>query len=210
MDANMKKILLFLITGIFLINLVSADVSWDIPSNEKTNSNFDINFYGNGFYALEINIPNGFVVVSDPSNGGITDGIYRTAYASNLKITLRSPSIEENYIFSGSYTEGLGVKSFPSKTIIIHKPAYASSPNCPTCPQNSLWSNCEQETQVRTIYECSSSTDYICILKQESRICEVSEENSDNQIDGDNELSEINIFQRLWNWIKSIFKRIFS
>lgn len=172
----MKKLLLLLITGIFLINLVSASVIWNMPSNVKTISNFDINFYGSGLYALEINIPNGFTIVSDSSNGVLSNGVYRTTYASSLKITLRSPSIEKNYVFSGSYTEGSGVQSFLSKTLTIYKPSYTPPPSCPTCPSEGSWSNCEQGIQIRTIYECSSSTNYVCISKQESRACEMPKE----------------------------------
>ena len=254
----MKKLLLLLITGLFLINLVSA-VSWNIPSNVKTSSNFDINFYGSGLYALEINIPNGFIIVSDSSNGVLSNGVYRTTYASSLKITLRSPSIEESYVFSGSYTEGSGVKSFPSKTLTIYKPSYTPPPSCPTCPLDSSWSNCEQSIQVRTIYECSSVTNYVCISKQESKACEMPTEtcevkelcegntlkyqSSDCSLstiqkcefgcesgkckenpnppeinntqptpnnNGDEQPPKENIFDRIINWIKSIFDRIFS
>lgn len=171
----MGKIILVALVSILLINFVSATIDWDIPRKVAINSNFDIEIKGIGLYAIEIIMPPEFTIVSDPSNGIISEGIYRTSYAAYLKITLRVNK-KGIYDFLGKYTEGSGVKSFPSAILEVYELSYSKPPTCPTCPLDSEWSNCANEKQVRIVYNCSVSTEYICKSFMEERNCEMPKE----------------------------------
>lgn len=188
----LKKILTIFIF-ITLISLTSA-VEWNIQDEVTANENFVINFYGSGLYVLEINIPNGFIIISDPSNGVIIDNIYRTVYATNLKLILRSPSIEGEYPITGEYSSGDGVKRLVNKKIkVIGK----TTIKCPTCESDSEWSNCVNNKKVKTTYNCSNSTNYICETSTIMEECEKESLISDD-------LTKEGFFTKIKNFFKKI------
>lgn len=167
----MLKKLLIIIIGIFLSISLASAVYWSMPSNANQNSNFNIDINGNEFYLIEANIPSSFIIISDPSNGNFTNGIYKTYYATNLKITLR-PTATGTYTISGIYSTGEGVLNLNSKTIQVNQ-INNPSPSCPTCPSATAFSNCENNQQIRYVYSCSSSTNYQCVQSTESQSCQV-------------------------------------
>lgn len=48
---------------------------------------------------------------------------------------------------------------------------------CPACPQPSDWSECSDNLQTRTNYQCDGTTDFECVLTIESEFCESEETN---------------------------------
>ena len=165
-----KKLgLLTIFVLVFSISLASA-VSWNVPSSVNLNQNFDVSFYGSGMYCIEANIPNNFLIITDISNGVRSNGVYKTCYASDFKITLR-PTQSGTHTISGQYTSGEGIKDLNSKTIIVKE--QQTTPTCPTCPSDSEWSNCENGKQIKMIYICSSSTNYQCVQTTETLDCQV-------------------------------------
>jgi len=176
----MKKIYLFIIFGILLFSTLASAITWDMPTEVKVNDNFNIKIYGSGVYGIELQVPPGFNVVSDPSGGVTINGVYRTSYGSILELTLRAPSKKGVYVFKGQYTEGSGVKNFQEKQVNVYEPSSTGgSPgssgggtkSCPTCPSPSVWSNCESNQQARVNYKCSKETNYICLEYIETQTC---------------------------------------
>lgn len=184
---KMKKIILVLLSLIFLVNLVSA-IDWNMPSNVNVNSNFDIAFSGSGFYCIEANIPNSFVIVSDVTGGTFNNGIYKTCYASNFKITLR-PTKAGEYIFNGEFTEGSGIKDLDSVTIKVNEIQIA--PSCPVCPSATAWSNCEDNKQIKIFYECSASTNYQCSKSTIIQSCNIEVSQGEDAISNQSTICDV-------------------
>ncbi len=165
-----KYKLLTLVLGIFLSVQLASAVSLSSPSSVDIGENFNLVISGSGFYALEMNIPSAFEIISDPSSGTRTGDIYKTVTTGSLTIRLRSVK-EGTYTIDGQFTDGSGIEALNSKTIIIKE--QQTTPTCPTCTTNSEWSNCEEGRQIRMIYFCSSSTNYQCVQSTETLDCQV-------------------------------------
>lgn len=164
----MKKIILFILVSILSIFMISATVTLNSPSQVNKDSNFYINLAGSSLYAIELKIPSSFTIVSDPSQGILTNGTYRTSYASNLQITLRANTLG-NYNIIGTYTDGNGVYNFNQLNILVIDSNSVAS--CPICSPDSAWSNCNSGMQIKQVYSCSKDTNYICKSTTVSQIC---------------------------------------
>lgn len=176
---------------VFLIGSVSASVSWSIaPSSVNQNENFLIQISGDGMYGLEIEMPEGVIIVSDKSKGVLgEDRIYRTAYATSLQIYLRSQQAGK-LIFKGEYSEGEGIKSLPDKIInVIGKEIEGS---CVACQDDSEWSDCIEGKELKTIYSCSEASDFLCVQSEKTQDCETEE-------------VETGFFSKIGNLIKRFF-----
>lgn len=171
--------LLITTIGIILsISIASAVSISYAPSQVNINENVDIVISGIGLYALEVEIPQEFKIVSDPSNGVRTENVYKTVATGSLRLIL-SPIKTGNYVIAGNYTDGSGVKKLNTKIIEVKKIQYQQS--CPICPINSEWSNCENSKKIRLTYLCSSSTGYICVKNTEASNCNVEQIMDDNK-----------------------------
>jgi hypothetical protein len=166
-DKLLRYVLLVLVLG---ISLVSAQMT--APESVNLNENFQLKVSINGFYALELNLPENFQIISDDS-GGIRTDLYRTFTSGDLLLTLR-PSQSGIYTILGQYTTGEGIKDLDSITIQVQESSVSRS--CPTCPTESNWSNCEDGKQIKITYKCSFLTNYHCQQKTESRSCEIPQE----------------------------------
>lgn len=166
---NQYKLLVGLILGIFLsISLVNA-ISLSSPNTADINQNINLKVSGFGFYCVEINIDQSFIIVSDVTQGNFEDGIYKSCYATDFEIALR-PTKAGSYEFTGEYTQGFGVLNLNLVTIKINEKVVTLT--CPICSINTVWSNCENNLQVRSIYLCSTETNYVCSQKLQSKSCQ--------------------------------------
>lgn len=161
----MKNILL--LTIILSISLVSASMTALESVNQ--NENFELKINLQGFYALELNLPEAFQIISDDS-GGVRTDLYRTFTSGELVLTLR-PSQSGIFLITGEYTDGSGIKSIPSITIQVQENSVSRS--CPVCPSDTEWSNCENGIQNMIYYKCSFLTNYECIQKTRTQFCEM-------------------------------------
>ena len=175
----LNKLSITILLGILLSLVVVSATSMSIPSQSNINSNFDLQITGNGFYALEMNIPSIFQIVSDQS-GGIRNGdIYKTVTTGNLKIVLRTSEIG-TYTISGRFTDGNGVQNLNTQSIQIND-VYAISPSCPVCPLDTSWSNCDNGNKIRYTYSCSPTTNYLCITHIENQACQTISNNCESK-----------------------------
>jgi len=174
--------LLVLLFGVLLsISIVSA-VQMTSPLNVEMNQNFPLNLIGSGFYAVELNIPSEFEIVSDPSGGTMSGGVYKTVTTNNLIITLRATKVG-SYTLEGDYSSGDGVMPFIPKTISVTQPTTVSSGgggggssrSCPVCPTSTLWSNCAEGKQIRYSYSCSSESNYQCVKSTDQQSCSLNQ-----------------------------------
>lgn len=83
-----------------------------------------------------------------------------TAWTPLPTTTLREDS---EYIYFSATSPGLSYFS------ITGKPKAALQ--CPTCPNAGSWTDCINNTQIRTNYRCSSATNYTCQAYSESQSC---------------------------------------
>ena len=164
------RLLSIFVLGIFLIISLASATSLSAPSQVDLNQNFNLVISGTGFYALEIIIPQGLSIISDPSAGIRTGDLYKTVTTGSLTIVLRAIQ-SGTYTISGQFTDGSGIKDLNSRTIQVRE--QQTTPTCPTCPTDSEWSNCENGQQIKMIYFCSSSTDYKCVQSTETLDCQV-------------------------------------
>ena len=162
--------LLIIVLGIFLSISLASAITISTPSQVNLGENFDLVILGSGFYALEMKIPQGLSIISDPSVGTRTGDIYKTVTTGSLTIILRGIQ-SGTYTISGQFTDGSGIKDLNSQIIIIKEQEVI--PICPTCPVDSVWSNCEEGKQIKIIYICSSSTNYQCVQTTETLDCQV-------------------------------------
>jgi hypothetical protein len=172
----MKKII-FLLMLLISMYAVSADLSMNVPSTVNSEANFDIVIVGSSLYGVQLTIPTGFLIVADSSSGQIaSDGIYRTNYASNLRLTLRAPAWHNTepgiFYIKGTYTEGAGVKTFTDAKIEV-KNSITTQISCPECPANTLWSDCTINQQSRIVYTCNEQTNYVCKKDTEMKSCTI-------------------------------------
>ncbi len=161
--------LLIIAIGIFLSIPLASAITISTPSQVNLGENFNLVISGSGFYAIEMKIPQGLSIISDPSAGIRTGDIYKTVTVGSLIIILRGAQ-SGIYTISGQYTDGSGIKDLNSEIIIVQN--YPVTPTCPTCLVGSKWSNCEDGRQIRIIYVCSSSTNYQCAQTRETLDCE--------------------------------------
>ena len=174
-----NKLLVGIFLGLLVISLVSA-VSISSPSQTNINDNFNLQITGSGFYALQMTIPSSLQIISDPSSGTRTGNTYKTINTGNLVLQLRGTQVG-TYTISGQYTDGSGIKDLNSISIQVIQPSNPVTPACPTCPSNTAWSNCENNQQIKTIYSCSSSTNYICVSSTQTQSCTIPNNPSTNQ-----------------------------
>ncbi|KKL04106.1 hypothetical protein LCGC14_2619370 [marine sediment metagenome] len=59
--------LLIIVLGIFLSISLASAIIISTPSQVNLGENFDLVILGSGFYALEMKIPQGLSLISDPS-----------------------------------------------------------------------------------------------------------------------------------------------
>lgn len=173
----MKSLIILII---FLLSLPFVSAYYvSGPSSVKIGDNFNFVIHGTEVYAVEIEIPEHFTIVSDPSNGATTEGIYKTFTSGDLIIVLRGTQTG-TYTITGRYTSGEGIKSLNSIDITIKSASIDGSgggsggsilSTCPSCPTNTKWSNCEEDKQVKITYKCSSITNYKCVQSIETRDC---------------------------------------
>lgn len=152
------------------ISIVSAGSLSVNPTTYNINEEMNLRISESGFYAIEIKIPTSFIITSDPSNGQITGGIYRTVYTSDLNIKLR-PTTNGTFTISGQITTGNGIEDLNSIKLTINSLEVEQS--CPICPSPTSWSNCENKIQKRVVYSCSKSTNYLCVSSFEKQSCKV-------------------------------------
>lgn len=165
------QLLIFALGLVLSLSLVDA-ISLSVPSEVDLNENFDIviSDSGSGFYIVEMNIPSSFDIVSDSSNGERTGDIYKTAALGSLTIRLRG--IQEGlYTISGIHGNGLETGNLVPQTIRVSE--IQATLSCPVCPSSTLWSNCENNKQVKLFYSCSSLTNYQCIKSSVTRLCNI-------------------------------------
>ncbi len=112
------RLLSIFVLGIFLIISLASATSLSAPSQVDLNQNFNLVISGTGFYALEIIIPQGLSIISDPSAGIRTGDLYKTVTTGSLTIVLRGIQ-SGTYTISGQFTDGSGIKDLNSLTIII-------------------------------------------------------------------------------------------
>ena len=100
-------------------SLALASVSVVVPGSAGLNQDFSVPVSGSsGLFALEMTFPSGVSVVNDPSGGVLTDK-YRTSYAGNYNLVLKSSSTGTKMFTNIRYTEGSGVISINDKSISI-------------------------------------------------------------------------------------------
>ena len=186
---------------LLLASFASAQLTWDVPASVEKNKNFEVILEGSEFYAVELDIPSGINVVSDPSNGVLSNDVYHLAYAGTLPLSLRSGFTGE-FTLRGEYAQGDGVKDLPNKKVLVVEST--SSASCPACPDDSDWSACEDGTQTRNIYECSEDTGFVCEQAKNSREC-----SSDFGVQSDDG-EETEETKTIWQRIKDSFSRFWD
>lgn len=150
-----NKLLIYpIILIIFCFSVFAVD--FNLPSTSQVNSNFIMQISGtSGLYVFEMSIPSGVSIISDPSNGVITDK-YRTSYAGPLSITFISSSTGNKVFSNIQYTEGLGVINLASESITISSstttqpgvttttnPTSSTNPSVTTTTQSVPVNDCE-------------------------------------------------------------------
>jgi hypothetical protein len=167
---KMKKIIYLLLLLIMVLG-VNASLDWTVPTQTKERANFEIYISGDSLYGLEIELPNTFIIISDPSQGvRDDDGIYRTSYSTNLVLAVRAPNDAKTYTIKGKYTQGSGINNLPDKTIDVQNSEILEL-RCPTCPSETQWTECNEGKQTKLAYTCDASTNYICVSQIQRKSC---------------------------------------
>ncbi len=150
-----------------MISSASA-MNFYLPNEVKMNDDFDIKFSDStGLSVIEVDIPDGFVISSDPTFGILKDGVFRTSFYGTATITLKAVK-EGTFVFKVTFTEGVGVSDLTEKSIFVN-PAI-SEKVCPTCP-SSEWTACIESQRTKLLYECGVTTEYVCKPKGVSESC---------------------------------------
>lgn len=164
----MENKLIILLCLMLSLSLASA-VSLSAFSEVNLNENFNLIISGGSFYAVELNIPESIVIISDESAGSRVGTLYKTVSSGETTLVLRATNFGEETI-NGVYSEGNGVIDINPITISIVDTTYV--PVCSPCLDNTEWSNCEDNSQIRFTYSCSSATSYRCVQNVENQYCE--------------------------------------
>ena len=124
----MKKTIIYPFIFVLLTSVVFATVSWSTSTNSiNTGDIITFTFQGtNGLYWIDMIIPSGWTIYSDPSSGSLTNGHFKTTYTGTLTLKLKAPSNSDSFTFSGEWGEGSGVHTFSSKTITVGSGGTAS------------------------------------------------------------------------------------
>lgn len=163
-----KNKIILVVLIITLMQFVTA-MDINVPYEVKINDDFDIRLADStGISLVELQIPDAFVVSSDPTGGVLKDGIYRTHFAGSAVITFKAVKIG-TFSIKGTWSEGTGVKDFLPSTIKVSD-SYYTIKSCPTCP-NKLIGSCDNGKRTNVIYECGVLTDYICKQKTAIESC---------------------------------------
>jgi len=114
--------------------------------------------------------------VSDPS--GIDTCTYVLNYGSNVTINsnITIPLIQGQNKLTLYCNDTYGNMGIEGALFVIEAGGGSGSDppskTCGLCPEPSQWSQCSDNTQTRTYYECGSSTGWNCVETLESRDCD--------------------------------------
>ncbi len=166
------RLLILAIVTLLSISLVSAPTMSSV-STVDLNANFNLVIAGSSFYALELIIPQEFQIIEDSSGGVRTNNLYKTVTTGSLILQLRGTQLG-TYTISGQYTDGNGIKDLNQISIQIIQPSTPISLSCPICPDETAWSNCVNNKQIKYAYSCSSQTNYQCTQSTQTQTCQTS------------------------------------
>ncbi len=105
--------------------------------------------------------------ISDNNINETTIALYRWANGTWNALDTSKVSEDDDYVYFEAESPGL------SYFVIRGEESVAPAEECPTCLDCTEWSDCVNNTQTKTCYNCSAETGYVCEAYTETRTCGV-------------------------------------